>query len=160
MRWLIVMASLAAPPRAPAARGLVSARSRAAAAPRSRVACSGRLRSLALLVALSACGTTRIHSADRDARIFVDGVLVGRGDAEITRRGLPGHTRITVEGRDGRRAETEVARSFTAATLVAGLFTGYVGLIAAWELPEVIAVDLPAGGGWEGPDPADDPWLR
>ncbi len=102
------------------------------------------------LLAAAACGTTHIHTDDRSALIYVDGELAGRGDAETRRFGVPHTADILVIAPDGRRARRSVARSFTSATLVAGLFTDLVGLLVAWELPESIYVPLgPAGAGWD-----------
>ncbi len=101
------------------------------------------MRGLAALVLVAACGTTRIHTDDRAALIYVDGQLAGRGEAEMTRRGPPHTAEILVVASDGRRARLDVHRSFTATTLVAGLFTYLIGLVVAWEMPESVYVPLP-----------------
>jgi hypothetical protein len=108
-----------------------------------------------LAVLVAACGTTHIHTDDPRARIYVDGVLAGTGDADVTRRGKPATTDIVVVAPDGRRAHMAVSRSFTATTLAAGLITYFVGWLAVWELPESIHVPLPAGFGW---DDTASPW--
>lgn len=110
----------------------------------------------ALLVALAlsaaACGTTRIVAADPGALILVDGEVVGRGRAELRKRGLPRQVDVEVRFPDGGVARRLLSRRFTGVTLVAGLFTYGLGFLTVWELPDEIAVAAPV--------PADDPWMR
>jgi hypothetical protein len=111
-----------------------------------------------LSFALAGCGTTLIRASDPGARIWVDGRLAGVGIAKVTRRGLPHTTQILVQTADGRRASQEVSRSFTATTLIGGLLTSYVGMIALWELPETVTVTLPPGSSWDGD--SSDVWMQ
>jgi hypothetical protein len=117
---------------------------------------------LALALAAAACGTTRIVASDRQAAIYIDGELAGRGSAELRRRGGPGAFDVEVRARDGRRASRRVSRSITGTTVVGALFTYGICLLACWELPSEVAIDLPAApNGWEEHAAADgDPWLR
>jgi hypothetical protein len=105
------------------------------------------------LAALCACGTTQIRTSDPTARIYLDGKLLGRGHAETTRRGPPHTATVTVATDDGRHASLQVARRFTATTLLTTLVS-WVGLATMWELPEDIFLPL-SGGGW---DRDDDVW--
>jgi hypothetical protein len=107
------------------------------------------MRAAALLCLVAACGTTHIRTDDRRALIYVDGQLAGRGEAEMTRRGTPHTAQIVVVAPDGRRARLDVSRSFTSTTLIVGLFTDLVGLIAAWEMPESVYVPLAQGPSWD-----------
>jgi hypothetical protein len=135
----------------------------------------------ALLVATAGCGTARIYTNDPDARIYVDGRMVGKGQGEIRRRGMPGSSTIVVKTADGRRTTKQIRRRFTGTTFVIGLFTYATGFLFAWEYPdEFVAVEQPAASapatsdwgagaddwnqpppGWSphetAPDPAPDP---
>jgi hypothetical protein len=115
----------------------------------------GRAFGLALVCALAAgCGTTTITTNRRDARIYVDGAMVGRGEAEIRQRGMSSSARIEVRTEDGARGERTIKRRFTGTTLVIGLFTYGVGLFTALEYPDEVYVQIeeaPQGdGGWGG----------
>jgi hypothetical protein len=98
---------------------------------------------------------------------MADGRMLGKGHGEVTRRGFPGSTRVVVKTDDGRQGELVVKREFTAMTLVMGLFTYGVCLIACWEYPDTVLVPLPpdgpatatAGYAPPGAPPAADPWL-
>jgi hypothetical protein len=103
---------------------------------------------LAALALLGACGTTRITTGRPDARIYVDGRLVGRGEAEIRQRGLPGHATIDVRTPDGVRVQRQISRSFTLTTLGSLLYMSYFGPLFMWEYPDDVAIELAAGPAW------------
>lgn len=130
---------------------------------------------LSMALATAGCGTTTIVSNDRQARIWVDGQMVGRGTGTITKRGPFGDAQVLVKTPDGRRVVHTISRSFTAATLVLGLVTYGVCLLACWEYPDslVVQFDQPNGGpasvaprsSWEwtgegASGPGVDPWLQ
>ena len=113
---------------------------------------------LLLLAALaSACGTTHIITPDAHARIFVDGELVGRGQAEVRKRGLPGSATVVAKTEDGRTGQQTMSRSFTFTTFLMGVYTYLACMVACWEYPDTVFVylDEPAAG--HGSRPVD-PW--
>jgi hypothetical protein len=122
-----------------------------------------RLPALVLLGALaSGCGTTNIYTSDPSARVMAEGQTLGRGSGQLTRRGFPGSTQVVVKTDDGRQGEVQVRRQFTALTLVMGLFTYGICLVACWEYPDTVFVPLPGAAGGNTPAGAPaavDPWL-
>lgn len=111
-------------------------------------------------VALAACGTTRIHTNDPGAKIYVNGRYVGKGEAEVRQRGTAGTASIVVKHSDGRVARSSMRRKFTATTFLYGLFTMYTGFIWAWEYPDAVYVPLEEpvtqrSTGWES---TEDRW--
>lgn len=111
---------------------------------------------------LTACGTTRIYTNDPNARIYVDGEMVGKGSASVRKRGGPGSSQIIVKTADGRRYSRQMRRKFTYTTLLIGLVTSYVGLIAAWEYPDSVYIAVSddvarSSASWDG---AGDVWLQ
>jgi hypothetical protein len=127
------------------------------------------MRSLLLLCALAigvgaaGCGSTQILTTQPDARIFVDGRALGQGQASIDKRGAPGSAVVVVKTADGRQQQSIIQRSFTGTTLVAGLFTYGICLIACWEYPDTVFIALPEPPRPAAPPPvataAGDPWL-
>ena len=115
---------------------------------------------LILAVASGGCGTTSIITNDKHARIFVDGEMVGRGHGTITKRGVFGDTLVIVKAPDGRSERQQISRSFTALTLLFGIFTYGICLFACWEYPDSVYVELdllrPSGGSEAA---GADPWL-
>ncbi len=113
---------------------------------------------------LFGCGTTLIVTNEPGARIWANGRLVGRGQAQIDQRGTPETSTILVKADDGRQERTVIKRRFTGITFLAGIFTYGVCLFACWEYPNSVFVALPptmhgpATAGWE-PGGALDPWL-
>src|SRR5436190_17056546 len=89
------------------------------------------------------CGSTQILTTEPTARIFVDGRSLGEGQARIDRRGTPGSARVVVKTADGREHASTIERSFTGTTLLAGLFTYGICLLACWEYPETVFIPLP-----------------
>jgi hypothetical protein len=131
----------------------------------------------ALLLLLSmagsaGCGTTQVLTTEPTARVVADGQTLGRGQGRLTRRGFPGSTNVVARTDDGRQGELLVRREFTALTLVLGLVTYGVCLIACWEYPDTVMIPLPPapGAGYPAPPgtapagiaPAGpvDPWLQ
>ncbi len=116
-----------------------------------------------LLVTLcsAGCGTTQIITTEPRARISVDGRSLGRGRAEIDKRGSPGSVTVLVNTEDGRREQQQIRRSFTLTTLLLGVLTYGVCLIACWEYPDTVFIQLPDArrGGVGDPSPSQDPWL-
>ena len=117
---------------------------------------------------VSGCGTTTILTTEPSARVMADGQVLGRGQGQLTRRGFPGSTSVVVKTDDGRQGEMLVRRQFTALTLVMGLFTYGICLVACWEYPDTVFVQLPGGAPVYGAPPAAtlagpgagvDPWL-
>src|SRR4051812_43595183 len=115
---------------------------------------------LLLLAAVSGCGTTTIISGDPTALIVADGRVLGRGHGELGRRGTPGSTVVIARSDDGRQQTQRVSRQFTSTTLMAGLLTDGICLIACWEYPETVYLP-PAPAPFETPGsaPGGDPWL-
>jgi hypothetical protein len=127
------------------------------------------MRSLAVLLVVAllgaGCGTTVVQASDRNARVWVDGELVGKGQGEVTLRGLPGTAHILARTDDGRRQQASMRRSFTVGTFFLGLITYGVCWVACWEYPTSFLVDLPpapaaAGSLDASVAPAADPWLQ
>jgi len=112
-----------------------------------------------LLVALaSACGTTNIITPDRQARIFVDGELVGRGQAEVRKRGFPNSATIVAKSPDGRTGRQTMSRRFTFTTFAMGMYTYLTCMIACWEYPDTVFVYLDDEFANEGHRRKVDPW--
>lgn len=119
---------------------------------------------LLLGVTAIACGHTQIVTSHPGAAIWVDGVQLGNGAAEVRRTGFPDSMHVRVEYR-GESVERSVRRSFTMTTLVAGFFTYFSGWAWAWQYPESIYVPIEVGAAAEEGDPwapggSDDPWMR
>jgi hypothetical protein len=116
-----------------------------------------------LVLAIAGCGTTDIVTTDPGARIIVDGRHLGRGHAEISQTGLPESSTVMVVSEDGRREMRVIERRFTGTTLLAGLFTYGICLVACWQYPDTVFVPLPGGArtpyGQGAPVPYD-PWLQ
>ena len=120
---------------------------------------------VALLLACglaSSCGTTTIYTTDPGARVIAEGRTLGRGQGQLSRRGFPGSTTVVVRTDDGRQAEAVVRREFTGITLLMGLFTYGVCLVACWEYPDTVFVPLSgvAAPTYQGTPAAVDPWLQ
>jgi hypothetical protein len=121
---------------------------------------------LSLMAASAGCGTTQIVTTDPSARVVADGRTLGRGQGQLTRRGFPGSTNVVARTDDGRQGELVLRRQFTALTLVLGLFTYGVCLVACWEYPDTVMVPLPPpASGYPAapgaaPPAAVDPWLQ
>ena len=111
---------------------------------------------------LGGCGTTYVVPSEQNARIYVDGAMVGRGYATIPQRGLPGRAQVLVTTDDGRRQQQSVRRSFTLVTFLLCFITYGVCWVACWEYPGtvMVAVQAPGGGYVTGAAPANDPWLQ
>ena len=130
------------------------------------------LPTLAVAIALASaaatgCGTTTIMTNEPSARIFADGQMLGKGQAELTQRGTPGSTTVIVKTDDGRHAQQVISRKFTGFTFLTGLFTYGICFFACWEYPGSVMVPLapaPAHDPSLGPAPAGegavDPWLQ
>ena len=116
-----------------------------------------RFATVLVLLLLTGCGTTTIYTTDAHSTIWVDGVQVGHGHAEVRKRGLPGTSDVQVRTEDGRSVRQSMSRSFTGWTALLGLVTYGVGLFACWEYPDAVFVDVgqPAASGYGAPDP----WL-
>jgi hypothetical protein len=116
----------------------------------------------ALVLAIAGCGTTDIITTDPGAQIIVDGRHLGRGHGEIAQTGLPETSTVVVVSEDGRRETLVIERHFTGTTLLAGVFTYGICLIACWQYPDTVFVPLPGGApliyGQGAPAPYD-PWL-
>ncbi len=115
---------------------------------------------------LSGCGTVRVFTNDPEARIHVDGVVEGKGEAKVNRWGFPRSVEVEVKAPDGRTARAEMKRSFRWGTFLLGWITYGVCWIACWGFPEELAVPLAAkaatparpGSVWE--PAAKDPWME
>ena len=130
----------------------------------------------ATLVAGAGCGTVTVTSNDLTARLYAGGRMLGRGTGELQRRGTPEKTTIIAVSEDGRRAQTVVKREFTGVTLLGGLLTYGICLIACWEYPSVVLVAFPPlapyqdafGQAYEPPHEqgaygsawGNDPWMQ
>ncbi len=114
---------------------------------------------------LSGCGTVRVVTNDPEARIHVDGVAEGKGEARVNRWGAPRSVEVLVKAPDGRTARAEMSRSFRWSTFFLGFITYGVCWIACWGFPEELSVPLPAapaspGSTWEPAPAARDPWSQ
>ncbi len=119
-----------------------------------------RLVAAALALAGGGCSHTRITTSEREARIYVDGRLAGKGSAEIGQFGPPGTARVLVKMPDGRRARSEVRRRFGVGTFLLGFVSYGTCWVLCWTYPGSLDVPLPEArvSGW---DPrTDDPWLQ
>jgi hypothetical protein len=126
--------------------------------------------SLVTAALLAGCGTTQLMPTDPNARIYVDGEMVGKGVGSIRQRGLPGAAQVLVKTDDGRRQQQSISRSFTVVTLLLGFITYGVCWVACWEYPSSVVVNVPPppggyilGGTFEDPagsTPSGDPWLQ
>ena len=113
-----------------------------------------------LLAALAGgCGTTQIIASDSHARIFVNGDLVGKGEAEIRKRGWPSSSRVVVKTADGREGRRTISRGFTLTTFLLGLVTYYACMVACWEYPDSVFVQLEGPAAGAGDVARLDPWL-
>lgn len=128
-----------------------------------RVRHAARVAVAAIALTTVACGTTTIATNEPSARVFAEGRPVGRGQGEITQRGTPGSTTVTVQTEDGRRGQAVISRRFTVFTFVTGLFTYGICLLACWEYPSSVFVHVPpphpATAGPGAVAPGVDPWL-
>ena len=118
---------------------------------------------LATGLALSGCGTVRVATNDPEARIHVDGVVEGRGEAKMNRWGFPRSVEVVVKAADGRTARAEMKRSFRWATFFLGWITYGICWIACWGFPEELIVPLeakPAKPGSDWAPAAKDPWME
>jgi preprotein translocase subunit SecD len=117
---------------------------------------------LALALTASACGTTTIVASQRDARIYVDGEYVGRGEAEIRKRGGPHSVSVEARTEDGRKGRVDIKRHFTTSTMLFGLVTYGVGLFTMWEYPDsvVVMVDGEAAAKKDGWGDSGDAWSQ
>jgi hypothetical protein len=117
---------------------------------------------LGVAISLAGCGTMRITAEDPGAHIYAGGRALGRGTAELSRRGMPGSTTIIAVSDDGRRAQTIARREFTALTLITGFFTYGICMFACWEYPSDIYLPMPAKPKSMdlGAQQLDDLWLN
>ena len=100
--------------------------------------------------ALAGCAHTRIETSDPQARIYVDGELVGRGSVDYdAHMGLPGEMVVEVKT-PSQKVERVVEREFTVTTFVVGLLTYCTGWVWAWEYPDTVVVMLPEAPGASG----------
>lgn len=115
---------------------------------------------LAAGLVLSGCGTVRISASEPEARIQVDGVPEGRGEAKVNRWGLPRSVEVVARAPDGRTARAEMRRSFRWETFFLGFITYGVCWIACWGFPAELGLTLEekARSGWE--PAARDPWME
>jgi hypothetical protein len=127
---------------------------------------------LTLAALLGGCGTTYVIPSEPNARVYVDGAMVGKGVGKLPQRGLPGSAAVLVQTDDGRRQHQTVSRSFTLVTFLLGFITYGVCWLACWEYPGSVMVAMPAPAGGYAPPPAAaagfgpppaaavDPWLQ
>jgi hypothetical protein len=107
------------------------------------------------------CGTTQIVCNNADASIYVNGMMKGRGSAQITRMGPPKKVYIEARYNGDIIGSLDIRRSFDWATCCVGYFTYGIGLIFAWRFPETVIIPLkqnsynkeavPAGSIWDMP---------
>jgi hypothetical protein len=114
---------------------------------------------LAAALLVTGCGHVTVVTNDKQAAIYADGRLVGRGEAELEgRTGFPRTMTVKVKS-NGTTVERKVKRRFTATTFVIGIFTYMTGWLWGWQYPENVVILLPeggeSGGGW---DEARSPW--
>lgn len=127
---------------------------------------SGLLLTVLLGPALGGCAHTRITTDDPNARVYVDGVALGRGSGEVSQTGLPGSAQVLVKAIDGRTARAEMRRQFGAGTFFLGFITYGVCWFACWSYPDSFHVPLapatPGASSWGDATgaTADDPWMR
>lgn len=107
-------------------------------------------------VATGACGTTHISTNDPSAKIYVDGVMVGTGSAEITQSGTGETAEVVVKAADGRSASRIIDREISAGGWVLCLMTYGIGCLVYQSYPDTVMVMLPdqsqSGGSWDGGD--------
>lgn len=97
--------------------------------------------------ALAGCAHTHIETSDPQARIYVDGELIGRGSADYDdHMGLPGDMVVEVQT-PTQKVERVVEREFTVTTFIVGLLTYTTGWLWAWEYPDTVVVMLPQARG-------------
>jgi hypothetical protein len=97
---------------------------------------------IALLTLVTACGHTIIRSDSPGAKIYLDGELLGKGEVDIKRTGLPGSAEIKVK-HNGQTVSRTISRKFTLSTLFTGFFSLYTGWIWGWQYPEEVYIRAP-----------------
>lgn len=107
---------------------------------------------------LAGCGHVRIQTNEPDARIYANGVFLGKGYAELPHRmGPPASIQITAKGENAMVSRT-IRREITVVTLAFGLYSYFTSFVWGWQYPELVTLTLPrpeAAGGWED---APSPW--
>lgn len=96
-----------------------------------------------LLLGLTSCGTTYIIADYPAAEIFVDSTYIGKGTATITRAGVPKKAMVDAVYNGKVLTSVQIRRRFDGVTLLAGLFTNYLGFIFCWRYPKEINVHVP-----------------
>ncbi len=96
-------------------------------------------------------GCTTYITTHPTARIYVDGELVGIGQADIGRVGPPREAVVRVE-HEGAMVERTIERDFEVTTVFFGLISAYTGLFWGWSFPEHVHIELPLT--------QENPWLR
>jgi hypothetical protein len=117
---------------------------------------------LLLVLATAGCGSTLVVTNVPDARVWIDGEMVGKGQGQVNQRGLPGSASVLVKTEDGRRKQATMSRSFTLTTFLLGFITYGVCWVACWEYPGSLLVELPVAAAPVdyAAAPAADPWLK
>ena len=95
---------------------------------------------IAALLLATSCGHSRIFTDDPNARIYVNGKYLGKGEAEISTTGTPRSARILIKSTNGERTRKTVSRKFTATTFFLGVFSYMTGFYWAWQYPDTIYV--------------------
>jgi hypothetical protein len=115
---------------------------------------------LTLATALGGCGHVTVQTNDPSARIYADGVFMGRGEAKVAKRTGPPKSMLVEVKVPGTTVKRELKREFTTSTLLLGMVSYMTGFLWGWQYPENVMVLLPSrpGGGWdEEPSPWDEP---
>ncbi|OFY63589.1 MAG: hypothetical protein A3H98_06335 [Bacteroidetes bacterium RIFCSPLOWO2_02_FULL_36_8] len=108
------------------------------------------------LLILSSCGSTQVVVPNNSqAKIFQNGKYIGKGSAEITRRGLPKKSLFTAKF-DGREIGSVLAkRSFDLLPCLLSFVSYGTGLFFTWKYPETIIIpvenfpETPAKSPWD-----------
>ena len=94
-------------------------------------------------VALIGCASpTRIHYPDPHSEIYVDGELLGIGDAQLSKMGPSRTAKIKIK-KNGELVTTKlIAREFTVSSFFIGIVTYYTGFYWAWFYPDEVNIPL------------------
>lgn len=95
-----------------------------------------------LVLSFTSCGTTRIVTYRSDVDIYVNYEFKGKGEARVTRTGLPDKMHVSAKYNGEEVGASDVRRKFTFMTFLGGICTYYVGFVLFWQYPETVIIPI------------------